>query len=162
MTRSSITSLTELDMTARKSIIKKHFQNHKQKNSIKYHLVSEFTKAIENWIESTISNEVEENLSDAEHIIDNLLHKLMFYLCFFSNSLNLSYLQLLLTESRFEQKVSVACNFIKIETLVQALRSREGGEGGRDGVCPPKFSENVPFFSKSPLNVPFLKILNLK
>ena len=149
MTRSSITSLTELDTTARESIIKKHFQNHKQKNSIKYHLVSEFTKAIENWIESTISNEVEENLSDAERIIDNLLHKLMFYLCFFSHSLNLSYLQLLLTESRFEQKVSVACNFIKIETLVQALRSRERGRGAGMASAPQSFLKMCPFFRRA-------------
>ena len=33
---------------------------------------------------------------------------------------------------------------------------------GGGGVCLPKFSENVSFFSKSPLNVPILKILNLK
>ena len=40
-------------------------------------------------------------------------------------------------------------------------------QGGRKSSTPPsppspKFSDNVPFFSKSPLNVAFLKILNLK
>ena len=36
-------------------------------------------------------------------------------------------------------------------------------QGRQRGVYPaPKFSDNVPFFSKSPLNMPFLKILNLK
>ena len=38
--------------------------------------------------------------------------------------------------------------------ILQALQSR--GLGGRLPT-PPKFSVNVPFFSKSPLNVSFLK-----
>ena len=46
--------------------------------------------------------------------------------------------------------------------IYQVLRNR----GARGGVCPPpnlpKFSDNVPFFSESLLNVPLLKILNLK
>ena len=42
-------------------------------------------------------------------------------------------------------------------------------QGGREGVYtppphpqPPKFADNVPFFLNNPLNVPFLKIFNLK
>ena len=43
---------------------------------------------------------------------------------------------------------------------------RPSGAGGAEGASgpplPPMFSDNVPFFSKSLLNVPFLKIFNLK
>ena len=34
--------------------------------------------------------------------------------------------------------------------------------GAEGASAPPKFSENVPFFSRSSLNVPFLKIFSLK
>ena len=40
---------------------------------------------------------------------------------------------------------------------------RPSGAGEAEGVsAPPKFADNVPFFPTSPLNVPFLKIFNLK
>ena len=39
---------------------------------------------------------------------------------------------------------------------------RKGGAERAPPPLPPKFAENVPFFSKSPLNVSFLKIFHLK
>ena len=44
------------------------------------------------------------------------------------------------------------------ELLYQTFRSRGGGHGGRLPHPLPKLSDNVPFSSKSPLNVSFLKI----
>ena len=40
--------------------------------------------------------------------------------------------------------------------------SGAGGAKGASAPPPPKFSDNVPFFFEEPLNVSFLKILNLK
>ena len=73
----------------------------------------------------------------------------------------------------FHHKICVFIIFISFFDEVSNFRNRvftsqkcefrpSGAGGAGEASALPKFSDNVSFFSKNPLNVPFLKILNLK